>query len=1039
MTEACRSGFVPAVFIFSSSSLPTRVGHLKPMIGRTVSHYRIVEKLGEGGMGVVYVAEDLHLGRQVAIKFPATHAGENDFHLRFLREARTVSNLSHRHIAAVYDYGETENGGNGKGQPFIVMELIKGSSLAELMSEGALTLKRAVEIIVDVAEALAEAHHHGIVHRDIKPSNVLVDERGVVKVLDFGLAKQVNAETVRAIDSKARTLLAMQTRSGVIIGTPLYLSPEQAKGDVVDGRSDLFALGALLYECITGKPAFSGAGAMEIAGQVLHVNPLPPSMINARVPPELDRITMKALAKKPEARYQTADEMLADLSASYEELGDEDAPRTQRVGSPKIKASSALLTLSDALRRPRLSLRLVLIASVLLALIVWLVLRWGNPAPYKASAEAQRWYDMGTSALRDGLYYQASKALEQAINADGNFALAHARYAEALMELDYIDRARDELLRVAALAPDRTTLLPLDALYLDAITASVRRDFPAAIAAYSQIALLSPNEPQVYVDLGRAYENNEEPNKALESYAQATALDQQDATAHLRAGALHARLQQVQKAIEPLNKADGIYQALGKVEGRAEVFYHRGALFIMSGEIAEAREQLQQALELAQAANNQPQQIKTMLQLVYVYQHQGETAEAQKLADDALKLSQANNMENLTARGFTDLGTVFFARSDYVQAEKYFKQGLEFARRSKARSTEARALLLLGSLREQQSDADEAAFYVGQALPFYQQGGYRAHEGQALILLARVNRMRGDYEGALKLYEQRLQLAEQANDQKQKAYALEGLGTVLAYQERYPEALSYFEQRYAVSKAMNNQMGVGYGLIELNVTLREMGRSDEARVRLDEAFVLADRPDGGFKVLLVIAHQADAELALANRLFALAKEKSQKALALAAGSQYRESTIEAKRVIGLSLGLSGAAGEGRRWCEEASEMAMRSKNPWLISRTQLSLSEVLLESGDAQAALTNARAAQNAFAQSGQRASEWRAWLVAARASRRLGNEAQAREFASMAASTLSELEKKWGAEVYSSYLKRADVQYLRKRLNEEFALSKVN
>jgi serine/threonine protein kinase/Tfp pilus assembly protein PilF len=1030
---------LPAFFLRSIPRFGLAESEAEPMIGQTVSHYRILEKLGEGGMGVVYAAEDTHLGRRVAIKFPASTSGERDFRARFLREARAVSTLSHHHIAAIYDYGEVDNGGNGKNQPFIVMELIKGSSLAELMNEGALTLKRAVGIIVDVAEALAEAHHHGVIHRDIKPSNVLLNERGEVKVLDFGLAKQLNEDAARQASSDARTLFATQTRSGAVVGTPLYLSPEQARGGQVDRRSDLFALGALLYECITGKPAFAGTGVLEIAGQVLHVEPPPPSSVNPRVPKELDRITMKALAKKPEARYQSAEEMLADLRAAHAALSDEDKQLTERLAASEAGHSSALSTISHALKRPRLSLGLFLIVIVIAGLAVWGLMRLLRPAPYKASAEAQRWYDTGTAAIRDGLFYQASTALEKAISADENFALAHARYAEALMELDYVDRAKDELLRASALAPDRATLLPLDALYLDAITASVRRDFPGAIEAYSAIARQSPNDPQVYVDLGRAYENNEEPAKAIESYLKATALDQQYATAHLRAGVLYGRQQQqLPSAFASLEKADQLYQALGKVEGRAEVLHQRGDLLIKSGKIAEAREQLQQALELAQVTNNQSQQIKTMLHLVYVFQHQGETAKAQKLADDALNLAQANNMEHLTARGYTDLGIVFLLRNDYGAAEKYFRQGLEFAQRFKARRTEARALFLLGSLRVQQSNTDEAVPYIEQALSFYQQGGYQTEVSLTFILLGRVHRMKGDYEAALKLYRQQLQFAEQVNNQRQKSLAVEGIGTILAYQERYPEARGYFEQKYEISKALNNQTSVGYSLMEMSDVLREMGRLDDARARLAEAFSLVDRPDGGFQVLLIVAHRADAELALNERLFPAAKEKSQKALALA-GGQFRESTIEAKRILGLALGHSGAAREGRRWCEEALEMAGRAKNPWLISRAQLALAEVMLESGDAPGALKTALEAQASFERSGQQASEWRAWALAARSSQRLNDETKGREYAARAAQTLAKLEQKWGAEVYSSYLIRPDVQYLRKQLNEEFALSKVN
>ena len=241
------------------------------MIGRTISRYRILSRLGEGGMGVVYVAEDMNLGRRVALKVPTAAAAKN-YRARFLREARAVSALSHPHIATVYDYGET-----AEGQPFIVMELVSGSTLGDLLQSSALTIARAVEIIEDVAGALAEAHRRGVIHRDIKPSNILINDRGEVKVLDFGLAKQLETEGVSSdADPDAKTLLSTQTRSDVVVGTPLYLSPEQARGAPVDARSDLFALGALLYECLAGRPAFSGANVIEIGAQVLHVHPPPP-------------------------------------------------------------------------------------------------------------------------------------------------------------------------------------------------------------------------------------------------------------------------------------------------------------------------------------------------------------------------------------------------------------------------------------------------------------------------------------------------------------------------------------------------------------------------------------------------------------------------------------------------------------------------------------------------------------------------------------------------------------------------------------------
>src|SRR5947207_3531557 len=280
------------------------------LIGRTLSHYRVLEKLGEGAMGLVYVPEDTLLGRRVAIKTIHSRAVAEDRHFRarFLREARAVSALSHPHIATIYDYGETE-----EGEPYIVMELIKGATLGELMLTERLTIPRAIEIIKQVSEALSEAHRQGIIHRDIKPTNVAINERGNVKVLDFGLAKQVALGPADVTDPERQTLMVTHTREGLIVGTPMYLSPEQALGNEVDARSDLFSLGGLLYECIAGKPPFFGKSPAEICAKVLRDDPPPPSSLNAAVPKELDRITLRSLEKQTDKRYQTAEDFIADL------------------------------------------------------------------------------------------------------------------------------------------------------------------------------------------------------------------------------------------------------------------------------------------------------------------------------------------------------------------------------------------------------------------------------------------------------------------------------------------------------------------------------------------------------------------------------------------------------------------------------------------------------------------------------------------------------------------------------------------------------
>jgi serine/threonine-protein kinase len=276
--------------------------------GQLVSHYRLLDQIGRGGMGVVFTAEDIHLRRRVAIKFLDQERNTRVSRARFLREARAASVLSHPDIAAVYDYGETDD-----GRPFIVMELLRGQNLSDVLEQAGLTLDRSVSVVGRVLEALAEAHRHGIVHRDVKPSNIHLGERGEVKVLDFGLAKSLNDESPAGQDAAAGDL-PTRTLAGAVLGTPLYVSPEQATGAPVDQRGDLFAVGAVLYECLTGRPAFAAPSVVEIFARVISPEPLPPpSRYNPSVPPALDRVTLKALAKRTADRYQSAEEFLEEL------------------------------------------------------------------------------------------------------------------------------------------------------------------------------------------------------------------------------------------------------------------------------------------------------------------------------------------------------------------------------------------------------------------------------------------------------------------------------------------------------------------------------------------------------------------------------------------------------------------------------------------------------------------------------------------------------------------------------------------------------
>jgi tetratricopeptide (TPR) repeat protein len=277
------------------------------MIGRTISHYRVLSQLGSGGMGVVYEAEDTRLGRHVALKLlPAEACCDPQAMDRFLREARIVSTLNHPHICTLHDIGEHD------GQQFMVMELLEGESLKERIARGALSVEDVLDFGVQIADALDVAHTAGVIHRDIKPANLFITRRGQAKVLDFGVAKLAESSGERP-DLARTSAVSDKTTAGSAVGTVAYMSPEQARGQEIDARSDLFSFGEVLYEMATGKAAFPGPTSAVVFEGILTKQPSPPSQVNANVPPDLDRIVAKALEKDRELRYQSASDLRADL------------------------------------------------------------------------------------------------------------------------------------------------------------------------------------------------------------------------------------------------------------------------------------------------------------------------------------------------------------------------------------------------------------------------------------------------------------------------------------------------------------------------------------------------------------------------------------------------------------------------------------------------------------------------------------------------------------------------------------------------------
>jgi tetratricopeptide (TPR) repeat protein len=938
----------------------------------------VFEKLGEGGMGVVYAAEDQILGRRVALKF-CTAAQDPQTRRALLDEAKKASSLNHPNIAQIYEFGETE-----QGEPFIAMELVPGRSVAEELRNGVLPVVEAVRVVTAIAKALEEAHHLGIVHRDIKPSNIRITGRGEVKVLDFGIAT--------AVGHGAADHTTTATLEGAVKGTPLYMAPEQVRGAEADPRSDLFALGSVLYECLTGRTPFAGATRLEVVANVMGFDPPAPSSLNTRVSPGLDTITRKLLAKLPDERYQSAGEVLAALEVLNAPVPP--VPRTWRKPWRSMAAVSGAAILAG-----------------LIAIVVWRGLR----PVHIPSPEAVGWYQKGLAALADGTHHKAAKALERAIAIDPAFTMAHARLAEAWDELEYTGRAQQELLN--AMRPGASARLSMsNSIELEAIHAAVTGDLNRAAALYRHLGAegKGPARLEPLLDLGMVLERAQKVPEAVAAYREATRAESQSAAAFLRLGSLFVRQRDRTQAEAALGTAETLYKASSNTEGVTECLYQRARL---ATDPVASLALLDQARAGAAVSQNDEQIIKIRLLASNRYLRKGDMLKAADEAQRAVNLAEKSGLENLITRGLIDLGMVLYTNG----GRPYLEKALGIARRNGVKYIEARALINLGSLLIDTGETKQGVADVEQALAFYRSGGYRAESALALVAIARTKESSGDYEGTLR------DLQSAAESATKPSYEMgivqEEKARVFAAQDRFPAALAQFREAMQTYAAAGHKPGLANSAAAAAETAGWLGREIEAASLIKE---------GNNAIAGLDLRSARAALEVARATVALAMGKYPQAAKgierTIASGELDDPSSRCDLAIRLAVALtrSGRVREGYGQSRRAVAAAAKVGDPALIAAAALALGEAALTAGLRADAISALQGVAPGMESTGRRESAWRAWAWLAHAvSGALGLEAGRRARENYAMLTAA-----WSPSDVQSYAARPDIHKLLKAID---------
>jgi tetratricopeptide (TPR) repeat protein len=980
-------------------------------VGAQLGHYRLSRLIGSGGMGDVYLGRDVILGRDVAIKFVTAADGTNErLRARLLQEARAVAALDHPGICPVYDVGVDPD-----GRAYIVLQYVEGETLAARLARGPMPVREALQLCGHIADALAAAHARGVIHRDLKPQNVIVTPAGQPKLLDFGIAKFVAGTD--PLSTKTDTGVPL-TDEHALVGTPGYMSPEQVQQRPLDGRSDLFSLGAILFECLTSRRAFEGRHSIEVFGQILHVHPAAPSELRPELDSRFDELCRRLLAKEPADRFQSAQEVLGALRLLQ--------PDTSRTPSGVYREAVLDASVTKGIPRPPVAgwRRYALwcgVPAALIAIALAFAPRWlaGDAAP--PPPEAARSYQRGTEALREGAFYSAGLALQEAIRLFPDYPVAYARLAEARAEIDDERGAQQALVQLSEHAPDQSRLPEDDRLRLNAIRALVLRQVDQAVQVYGQLAKKHATDAGAWLDLGRAQESAGLLNEARASYQRAIAAAPDYAAAHLRLGNIETLAGRSSESLQAYAEAERLYKVSSNVEGEAEVLIKRGALLDGAGEFKQARASLEGGLAKAQAIKNAFQIVRAQMYLSSVTASEGRSADSERQASTAVNTALAEGLESAAADGLVDLAATLVEAGRPADASGHLAQAIELAEKRGARRIAARARLQTAALHVDQGRPAQALEVLTPALEYFKGHNYRRYELTALTIASRAYQQLDDIPRAHAMANDVLKVAEAMQNDVQVALALGNLALQATTLGSLPEALALRERAEAISRRQNDVVSLAFDLTNRAELLIRLGRPTDADAALAEV-------DAGIAKGIKVYIGRQRRVTYLRALAAVVAGRFDTAAKLAKAIGVEPGSTDTASQLGPALLEYSEAklGTPETRGNQAQSRTTSPAAPALARERQFWWAATLMARGQTAEALSAASKGLDQLARGGNDELEWRLAAIGSGAARALGRSDEQRRLRDRASATLNRLRASWGSPA-RGYEDRPDLRDLRK------------